>query len=360
MQHPLILLIYLQKNKIYGLSLTKSLIDLHHGKIEVRSENKEDSMNKGTSFIVLLPLGNAHLDPSEMITETEEPGKPDLQIRSQKPETDFLPEFDRVKDSNTPHPKTFEGMFEAEILLVEDDADIREYIRSSLPENYKVIEAGNGIEGLEKLENGDPDLIISDVMMPEMDGLEMTRIIKSDIKTCHIPVILLTAKASLEHKLEGLEIGADSYIPKPFNSRHLQVRVQKLIENRQRIRKHYKESLSFEETAPSINNLDKKFLDKTLAIINKNISKSDFGVEELSAEVGMSRVHLYRKVKQLAGLSVTEFIRSVKLKKAMHLLKESGMNVNEIAMETGFATPSYFAKCFKEQFKVLPSDVLKQ
>jgi signal transduction histidine kinase/AraC-like DNA-binding protein len=338
-----------------GLSLTKGLIDLHHGQIEVESEKQ-----KGTTIRVFLPLGNNHLTQEEMIEPRDDDRKSDMQIRSIRPETDILPDFANEYTSEPPHFSTQGTLHEATIFVVEDNEDVRQYIRNSLPPEYSIHEAENGEQGLQLLEQVPPDLIISDVMMPVMDGLEMTRRIKSDIKYCHIPIILLTAKASLEHKLEGLEIGADSYIPKPFNSRHLQIRVQKLIENRQRIRQHYRQSLSFDDDLPAVSNLDKNFLNKALKIINHNLADTDFGVEELSREIGMSRVHLYRKIKQLTGLTVSEFIRSVRLKKAMLLLTDSGLNVNEAAMATGFATPSYFAKCFKEQFKILPSDVLKK
>jgi AraC-like DNA-binding protein len=167
-------------------------------------------------------------------------------------------------------------------------------------------------------------------------------------------VILLTAKATIEHKISGIESGADSYIPKPFNSRHLQVRVDKLIESRKRIRDHYKENLGFEEEI-DLTTIDRRFMNKTIDLIEKHLSDTDFGVEELSKEVGMSRIHLYRKIKQLTDMSVSEYIRSIRIKKAAGLLEKSGLTITQVANDTGFSTPSYFTKCFKQYYKVSPS-----
>ena len=202
----------------------------------------------------------------------------------------------------------------------------------------------------------EPDLIISDVMMPEMDGLELTRLLKTDIKTCHIPIILLTAKAELEHKLEGLEEGADSYIPKPFNSKHLQIRVKKLLELRSKIREHYKISLDFREDFGNLSRMDRKFINELTRIIEQNIGKEDLSVDELGQRAGMSRVHLYRKIKKLTDMSVSEFANSVKLRRSLELLKNSGKSIAEIAYESGFSSPSYFTRCFKDQFKMSPSE----
>jgi AraC-like DNA-binding protein len=195
-------------------------------------------------------------------------------------------------------------------------------------------------------------------MMPLMDGLELTRNIKTDMKTCHIPVILLTAKVSVENKLDGLEAGADSYIPKPFNEKHLQLRVRKLIELRTKFNEHYRDHHTFENLENPIGRLDKRFLDRTASFIMDHILSQEFGVEELSKEIGISRVHLYRKIKQLTGLSVSEYIRAVKLNKSKDLMIKGGMTISEIACASGFASPSYFTKCFKNQYDMAPSDYL--
>jgi YesN/AraC family two-component response regulator len=196
--------------------------------------------------------------------------------------------------------------------------------------------------------------------MPKMNGLEMTKRLKLDLKTCHIPIILLTAKASLEHKLEGLEEGADSYIMKPFNSQHLLIRVRKLLELRMKIREHYKDKLDFQSDDTSLNRLDQKFLNKLTSLIGDNESLNDLSVEDLSEKLGISRVHLYRKIKKLTDMSVSEFIVSVKLKRSLELLRNSGKTVSEIAYEVGFSSPSYYAKCFKNQFKISPTEYRQQ
>ena len=244
------------------------------------------------------------------------------------------------------------------ILIVEDEPDIREFIRQSLGDSYQIIEAGDGREGLTSALEEEPDLIISDVMMPEMNGLELTRAIKTDQRTCHLPVILLTARAALEHKLEGLEEGADSYIPKPFNSRHLQIRVRKLLENRAKIREHYKLSTDLKEEISGISRLDRKFLSSLVQMVEENLGDENLSVDEMGTKLGISRVHLYRKIKKLTGLSVSEFVTSVKLKKSTELLLNSGKSISEIAYEVGFTSPSYFSRCFREYFKMAPSEYL--
>ncbi|MFW5725140.1 MAG: response regulator, partial [Bacteroidota bacterium] len=247
------------------------------------------------------------------------------------------------------------------LLIVEDNPDVSKLIQSSLVEEYRIITASNGIEAFEKMYIEEPDLIISDVMMPEMDGLEFTRKLKSDIRTCHIPLILLTARTSYDHKLEGLETGADSYIPKPFNQKHLQVRVNQLIESRRNIRKYYQSDPVSVFTADNkLSQLDSNFLKKCNRIIEENLTQSDFSVEQLSTEVGLSRVHVYRKIKHLTGFSVSEFVRNIKLRKASVMLLESGRSVAEVAYDIGFSSPSYFSKCFKDLYKVTPSEYVQQ
>jgi YesN/AraC family two-component response regulator len=210
------------------------------------------------------------------------------------------------------------------------------------------------------VEENEPDLIISDVMMPKMDGLELTKRLKSNIKTCHIPIILLTAKVSLEQKLEGLEEGADSYIPKPFNKQHLLIRIRKLLEQRSKVREHYKHHLNFIDEEENLNRLDKKFLAKIIDIVEENLNNDQLSVEGLGEKMGLSRVHLYRKVKKLTDMSVSEFVTSVKLKKSLNLLVNSGKTIAEIAYGVGFTSPSYFSRCFKEQFNLSPSEYIQK
>lgn len=246
------------------------------------------------------------------------------------------------------------------VLLVEDEKDVREYIKDSLRDYYRILEAENGRKALEIIRDEEPDLIVSDIMMPEMDGLELTRTIKTDLKTCHIPVILLTAKTSQEQKFEGLEEGADSYIPKPFNSKHLQIRVKKLLELRKKMQERYKGQLIINEDDKDLSRLDRKFLNKISQLVEEHREKEELTVEELSQLLGLSRVHVYRKIKKLTGMSVSEFVRSVKLKLSLNLIKTSGKTMAEIAYEVGFSSPSYFTKCFKDQFGISPSEYAKR
>jgi YesN/AraC family two-component response regulator len=295
-------------------------------------------------------LGNTHLVDSELIIDGVVPAPP--QQKEMADET-LLPgavvEKNITKGENRPI-----------VLIVEDEADVREYIRSCLGGAYRILEAGDGKAGIQLVEENGPDLIISDVMMPKMNGLEFTRQLKSDIKTCHIPIILLTAQASLEQKLEGLEEGADSYISKPFNKQHLLIRIRKLLEQRSNVREHYKNHLDFINEEGNINRLDKEFLAKITNIVEENLNPDQLSVEELGEKMGLSRVHLYRKVKKLTDMSVSEFVTSVKLKKSLDLLVNSGKTIAEIAYEVGFTSPSYYTNCFKKQFNLSPSEYIQK
>jgi signal transduction histidine kinase/DNA-binding response OmpR family regulator len=331
-----------------GLALAKSLIELHHGSISIKSSSDEE----GTIFLITLPLGKDHLKPDEMV-DKDDYDAPERDVLHF--DEDFVKSLQAPRKSLKPDSDLVRKDLQ-NIIVVDDNEDIRTYVIESLKASYNVFEAADGKEGYELVMDIVPDLIISDVMMPEMDGLELTKKLKADIRTCHIPIILLTAKATIEHKISGLESGADSYIPKPFNSQHLQVRVDKLIEAKKRVREHYKENLGFEDTVIDLTVIDRRFLNKTMDLIEKNLSNTEFGVEELSEEIGMSRIHLYRKVKQLTDMTVSEYIRSIRVKKAASMLEKTGLSINQIANDTGFSTPSYFTKVFKQYYKVSPSD----
>lgn len=326
-----------------GLNLSREFVEMHHGQLTASSHEGE-----GTSFFIRLPLGTRHLQPDELVQGT---------VNSMDFKDNQILTEDLAADLPLPSGE-FPGEKKPVILIVEDEPDIREFIRQSLGDSYQIIEAGDGREGLTSALEEEPDLIISDVMMPEMNGLELTRAIKTDQRTCHLPVILLTARAALEHKLEGLEEGADSYIPKPFNSRHLQIRVRKLLENRAKIREHYKLSTDLKEEISGISRLDKKFLSSLVQMVEENLGDENLSVDEMGTKLGISRVHLYRKIKKLTGLSVSEFVTSVKLKKSTELLLNSGKSISEIAYEVGFTSPSYFSRCFREYFKMAPSEYL--
>lgn len=331
-----------------GLALTKDLIELHHGEITVESES-----GKGTTFTVKLLLGKKHI-LEDTIVEKKEPVIFSHSLHDLDIQEEIIIGPSSEKDTN----------LKPLLLLVEDNTDLRTYIRSYLDEYYSIIEAHNGEEGLVKAIELIPDLVISDVMMPQMDGFMMCEKLKTDERTSHIPIVLLTARASEESKIQGLETGADDYLYKPFNHHELIVRASNLIEQRKKLREHFirEIGLELETETQSIGNrvfsMDEKFLDRTQKIVNEHMSDPDFNIEELGKLVGMSRSQLHRKLTALINLSPTAFVRSLRLKKAASLIDKQSGNISEIAFEVGFNNLSYFARSFKDQFGVLPSDYI--
>ena len=331
-----------------GLSLTKELVELHKGKIMVESE-----VGKGSTFKVILLLGKDHLKEAEIDDSDGPIFASDKTFAGVEPVAiGNLPQFEALADTRlADRPR---------ILIIEDNIDMRTYIRQSLDTYYLITESGDGKDGLRKSLEIIPDLIISDVMMPGMDGVELCRSLKTNIYTSHIPVILLTAKADLESKIEGLETGADEYLSKPFNSYELQVRSKNLIRSREILRKRFTESkkLILEPKEISITSLDEKFLKNVLQIIEKNISDSDFKVETLGKELDMDHMPMYRKIKALTGQTAVEFIRTIRLKRAAQLLKQQKLTVAEVTYNVGFNDLQYFRSCFKKQFGVSPSEYM--
>ncbi len=334
-----------------GLALTKELIDLHHGKITVQSE-----LGKGSTFIIYLPLGKAHLKKHEIIDEKgEEPiitvekddRLSDVKYRKQKIEKEI---------QEIQQPKTKIRRQLPIVLIVEDNQDVRTYIRDFLESDYRVKEARDGVDGFEKATNTIPDLIISDVMMPNMDGFELCEKLKTDECTSHIPVILLTARASEKSKLEGLETGADDYIIKPFSTRELHVRVKNLIEQRRKLRERFSHESALKPKDIAITSADERFLQRVMDTIEAQIGNPDFGVYDFGRKVGLSHSQLHRKIRALTDRSPIEFIRTLRLKRAADLLKQHFGNVAEIAYEVGFNNPSYFAECFRKLFGKSPSE----
>jgi YesN/AraC family two-component response regulator len=245
------------------------------------------------------------------------------------------------------------------VLVVEDNADVREFIKDSLSEDFQIEEASNGEQGIRKAENIIPDLIISDIMMPKMDGYELTRKLKNDEKTSHVPIILLTAKSEQESKLEGLETGADDYLTKPFDTKELQIRIKNLINIRKELQKKYsKAEFLYKPTGGKIKSIDEKFLTKVIEVIEKHLSDENFSVEECSSEVGMSRTHLHKKLKALVGKSPSRYVRTVRLYRAKQMIEEERGNISEVAYSVGFSSLAYFSKCFKDEFGYPPRDIL--
>jgi DNA-binding response OmpR family regulator len=312
---------------------------------------------------VFLPLGREHLTVEEMDegmryavgsrqsmfeTETSQVTYHKSHITHQKPETWNL-EPETVGDKPL-------------VLIVEDNADLRLYIRGYLDEVYTVIEAKDGKQGLERAIKHVPDLIISDVMMPQMDGFELSGKLKSDERTSHIPVILLTARASTESKMEGLETGADDFLTKPFDPPELLVRVKNLIDQRKKLKEKYiRESGAGRfvvETKPSgdLLSMDDQFLKKVKTIVEKNLADSNFSVEEFASKMNLSRVQLHRKLKALIEMSASDYIRTLRLNKAAEMIAHKTANIAEIAYDVGFTNPSHFSESFKKQFGKLPSE----
>lgn len=322
-----------------GLALVRAFVEMHGGNINAHSDNK------GTYFVVNLPqntLPNMNATPIELPLEEE---NEEVSTELIDAELDNLPEEPMDADAAT-------------VLIIDDNADIRTYIKSFLSKDYRVLQADNGVNGLKMAMKYVPDVIISDIMMPEMDGTECCRRLKSEMQTSHIPIILLTACALDEQRIEGYDGGADSYISKPFNSQLLAARVRNLITNRKLLRKFFSEEQPLEKVAA--NALDKDFLTRFKMLVEEQMKDSELNVEDLGRDMGMSRVQLYRKLKSLTNYSPNELLRQMRLKKAASLLASSDLSIAEIAYEVGFSSPSYFTKCYKEQFGESPTDFLKR
>lgn len=319
-----------------GLALSKELVELHKGTLTVSSE-----LGKCSCFTVLLP------DHPEVKNDPDQV-QPKISAMIKASLVTTLEEVELESDQR---PR---------ILIVEDNSDLQKYLAHELGKNYRIIVASNGQEGLELAIDQIPDLIITDLMMPKMDGLALSRQMKMLEKTSHIPIILLTAKADQHVKTEGLQTGADDYIPKPFHLSELLVRVQNLIESRKRLRKLFSAQISLKPSDIQGVSLEDRFIKKVLESIEKNLANASFGVEPLAEAVAMSSVQLYRKMKAITGKTPNEVIREVRLERAASMLQQNIGNVAEIAYHVGFTNLSYFSKCFKEKFSETPSDYSKK
>lgn len=340
-----------------GLALVKSFVELHHGEARVESE-----LGKGSDFIVVIPReqeGDSQVIHNDVdivdnsVNASASAGKSVLD----ESVLQYIDDGDRSRgkvqqlvSENTNRPT---------VLVIDDNTDIRQYERTLLQDEYIVLEAADGKEGLAVALKEVPDLVICDVMMPVMDGLELTEQLKTYTATSHIPVIMLTAKNLEEHRAEGYEHGADSYITKPFHSKVLLARIENLLRQRQLLKNLYQGTKEAEKeiSEAHLEDRDKQFLKQLQAIIQQNLSDSEFGVEDMGQQIGLSRVQLYRKVKAMTGSSVVDLLRKARLAKARRLLETRSMSVSEVAYEVGFSAPSYFTKCFKEEYGMLPGDV---
>ena len=346
-----------------GLAVVKAYTELHHGEATVKSK-----IGEGSDFRIIIPCSQEGFATADTPDDSNAPA----------PTT-----IDCIDDSNALSAGHAAGNAAAvpsadsdkpKLLVIDDNIDIREYIRTTFAGEYDIMESDNGREGLEMAIKYVPDIVVSDVMMPQMNGMDFCSALKQNPATCHIPVILLTAKVLDDQKIEGYEHGADSYITKPFNSKILRARIENLINSRRMtditgsaataltnatVSKEAAPAGTADkaDTAAEINDTDRKFITQLHRIVEENLTDTDFGVEEISGEVGLSRVQLYRKVKAITGMTVVDLLRKARLNRAKTLLAETDKSISEIAYEVGFSSPSYFTKCYKDEYKILPVDV---
>jgi len=322
-----------------GLSIVKEYIKLHKGAIEVKSQ-----FGKGTEFLIDLPVAKELYDEKQIVYGSEKytlkTTNSDLELTAEK--TD---EYSDEIDGEIPV-----------VMVVEDNVELRDFIVQCLTGSFSVLEAKDGYEGFEIAQEHSPNLIVSDVRMPRMDGVEMCKKIKTDMTLSHIPVILLTAKAAVEDQLEGIESGADIYLTKPFNPDVLEARIKQLINQRKKLAEYFKNDLSNIVDNVSINPYDQKFLNEIIEIIESEISNIELNVQFICEKIGFNHQQLYRKIKAITGQSVNEFIRTIRLKHSAKLLKSTNLTVSEVMYDSGFSNRSYFSKCFKTQFDLSPKE----
>lgn len=316
-----------------GLAIVKAFTELHHGEVSATSIE-----GKGSTFTIHIPVrqkGEVTNQPTEKIEQLVEPSSAE-EVPNQARHIDEL-----IQPYQTDKP---------EVLIIDDNIDIRTYLRSVLSEKYNVSEAADGKVGLELARKIVPDIVLSDIMMPVMDGLAFCQQLKTDKAISHIPVILLTARSLDEQRAEGYEHGADAYLSKPFSLRLLLSRIDNLIESRKKLNQTWSKGVEDDEIGNISNEIDKSFLKQLRKIIQENLADSDLSVEQIGDEIGLSRVQLYRKVKALTGYSPVEIVRKARLTRARHLLQTTERTVSEVAYAVGFSTPSYFSKCYKDEF----------
>lgn len=325
-----------------GLALTKGIIELHHGSIEVSSE-----LGEGTTFTFKLKLGNSHFTPEQIAEKKDEANE---HLETNKKDTDMaLADQTIIEEPINPKANG------AKMLIVEDNDSLKEMLERIFGTFYEIITASDGEEGLEKTKAEKPDIILSDIMMPKMSGTKMCKIIKSDFDTCHIPVVLLTARTAIEHNLEGLRIGADDYITKPFNINILISRCNNLVNSRIMLQEKFSKQPQITPQMLATNAMDKELLDKAMSIIEENLDNTEFNINIFAREMGIARTNLFAKIKAITGQTPNDFISNIRLKKAAYMLRNNPeLNISEISDRTGFSSSRYFSKCFKDVYHVSP------
>jgi len=326
-----------------GLALVKDLVDLHEGEIDLKSIS-----GIGTEITILLPLEHVvSKQQADMEIPALDPIDPDLEVSEVfEPNVQALTE-EEISAQNI-------------ALVIEDNDDIRNFLRLTLEPSYRVFEAIDGETGIEKALEIIPDIIICDVMMPGKDGFDVTKTLKKQEKTSHVPIVLLTAKAGVENRITGLETGADAYVPKPFSSEELRARIKNLIDGRKKLKEKYSRALTIKPEVAAEPSMEQKFLLRVKGVVDNFLGDENFSVEQLSKEVGMSRAQLHRKLIALTGVSASRFVRNYRLEHAHQLLQNKVGTVSEIAYRVGYSSPAYFTKCFTEDYGISPSQVKKE
>jgi signal transduction histidine kinase/DNA-binding response OmpR family regulator len=340
-----------QEGSGIGLSLVKELVSLHRGTLYVESQPGE-----GACFTVHLPLFLSCPAESKLLEVAD---TQPVSVRKTDQSEDAMAETGKVEVSKK-STKAVEAEGLPLLLVVEDNDEIRTYIKEIFAGSYTVAEAPNGQEGLTQAIATVPDIIISDLMMPLMDGVELCTRLRQDHRTSHIPLILLTAKASVESRISGFQTGADDYVTKPFHPVELLARVKNLVESRRQLRERFSREVKLQPKDITVASVDELFLQKVLAVVEENLGEAEFSVEDLESQMSMSKMQLYRKLKALTGQSPSEFMRNLRLKRAASLISQRSGNISEIAYSVGFNNLSYFAKCFKELYQVTPSEYAAQ
>ena len=324
-----------------GLEVVKEFVQLHKGEVKV-----ESNVGDGTSFTIVLPVGNTHFSADEIVLATTE-----VQTQNEWIEPLYI---GAKKESEI---RSTESLQKYTLLIVEDNLDLKEYLKEEIGSDYKVFIASNGKEGLTLAKEILPDVILTDVMMPEMDGIDFSKQIKSNVSTSHIPILMLTSKTTIEDRIKGIEVGADAYMAKPFDMRLLRLRLLQLITSRQLIFNKYFSSISEMPVGIKTSSLEKEFIEKVLNHINENIGNPDLNVGILADNLNLSRSQFYRKIKALTNQTANEFLRNIRLQKAKQILETGSTNISDVCYKTGFSSPSYFSKCFKSYFGMSPTEV---
>jgi DNA-binding response OmpR family regulator len=320
-----------------GLALTRELVKLHKGHLFVTSKT-----GKGSKFTVQLPYDEVEKDAAAEISAAETTVAPENTLAAKDLAAEPIIEGQRI------------------MLIVDDNADVRYFIKSHFAGSFKILEAANGVEGWDVALKTIPDIIISDIMMPDMDGFEFCRKIRKDERTSHIAVLLVTALGSREHELEGLSHGADDYITKPFDLMILQTKVENILSVRQSLKQKYTSEILLQPRNVILSSPDERFLQKAITVIEDNIDDPDLDIEKFAAEIGVSRMQLYRKLNALTEMTVKEFVRSIRLKRAAQLLVQKKLNISEVAYAVGFRDLSHFRKCFRQEFGMNASEYVEK